>query len=127
MVHAWFNGERYLAPSVEHAYQAEKALKLEDFLKVLKAKSPGQAKKIGRTVEICKDWEARKLAVMERLLREKFSNDHLNTMLLETFPNDLVEGNYWHDNFWGSCNCTSCGDKGLNHLGQLLMAIRDEF
>lgn len=32
----------------------------------------------------------------------------------------LVEGNNWHDKFWGVC-----GGEGENHLGKMLMHIRE--
>lgn len=34
------------------------------------------------------------------------------------FP-DIVEGNQWHDTFWGVCN-----GVGQNNLGQILMNVR---
>lgn len=42
------------------------------------------------------------------------------------FPNkkafeELIEGNYWHDTYWGVCE-----GVGENHLGKLLMEIRNE-
>jgi predicted NAD-dependent protein-ADP-ribosyltransferase YbiA (DUF1768 family) len=33
----------------------------------------------------------------------------------------LVEGNYWHDTFWGVCN-----GVGENYLGEILMHVRQE-
>jgi predicted NAD-dependent protein-ADP-ribosyltransferase YbiA (DUF1768 family) len=44
--------------------------------------------------------------------------------LLATGEEILVEGNTWHDNFWGRCSCRNCRGKGVNHLGQLLMERR---
>ena len=32
----------------------------------------------------------------------------------------LVEGNDWHDRFWGVCR-----GQGKNHLGKLLMRVRE--
>ena len=46
-----------------------------------------------------------------------------------------VEGNHWHDTYWGVCNpeafgkppCTKgCGGTGENQLGKILMRVRDE-
>jgi predicted NAD-dependent protein-ADP-ribosyltransferase YbiA (DUF1768 family) len=67
------------------------------------------------------DWESVKLQVMEDLLVQKFADEHLEKQLQETGDADLIEGNYWGDDFWGV-------DKkkgGKNHLGKLLMKIRD--
>jgi predicted NAD-dependent protein-ADP-ribosyltransferase YbiA (DUF1768 family) len=33
---------------------------------------------------------------------------------------ELIEGNWWGDTYWGVCN-----GVGENHLGKLLMKIRD--
>jgi len=48
-------------------------------------------------------------------------------MLLATLDAELIEGNAWHDNFWGDCFCEKCRDiEGLNVLGNILMRIREE-
>jgi len=36
----------------------------------------------------------------------------------------FVQG--WHDKFWGICICTKCANKGENHLGKILMEVREE-
>ena len=41
-------------------------------------------------------------------------------MLIKTAPAHLIEGNTWHDTFWGVYN-----GKGLNYLGRILEEIRD--
>ena len=43
----------------------------------------------------------------------------------EIFTGELVleEGNTWHDTFWGVDAKTG---EGLNHLGRILMKVRDE-
>jgi Lar family restriction alleviation protein len=73
------------------------------------------------------DWEYIKDEVMEKLLKEKFSTPCLKQKLIETKGNKLVEGNVWHDNYWGDCKCHKCKNKkGLNKLGKILMKIRHE-
>ena len=52
--------------------------------------------------------------------------EDLKEMLLQTGDEELVEGNYWHDVYFGVCSCPKCGNKGENHLGKLLMKIRSE-
>jgi predicted NAD-dependent protein-ADP-ribosyltransferase YbiA (DUF1768 family) len=47
----------------------------------------------------------------------------LRTLLLATNGHELVEGNKHGDTFWGVDLCTNVGD---NHLGKLLMQVRDE-
>jgi len=61
------------------------------------------------------------LANMFRVLVVKFVGDiELITKLLNTRPAKLIEGNKYGDTFWGVCD-----GKGLNHLGEMLMTIRD--
>ena len=80
---------------------------------------------MGKTVVLRKDWEPQKVNVMLDLLRRKFRQPDLRKMLLDTGDQKLVEGNGWHDNFWGKCICAKC-PKGKNVLGQLLMQVRSE-
>jgi ribA/ribD-fused uncharacterized protein len=86
-----------------------------------------EAKKFGRTLVIREDWEEIKLQVMQYALNKKFApGSELAKMLLATGHINLVETNYWHDNFWGDCYCQKCADiKGQNHLGEMLMRIRE--
>lgn len=108
-------------PSVEHAYQACKTLKLEDKIIISKLPTPGKAKRYGKTVNIKPDWESVKVQTMLELLRKKFSNPELEEKLLNTGNSILVEENTWGDEFWGVCR-----GKGYNILGRLLMKVRDE-
>ena len=110
-------------PSVEHAYQAAKTLDKDERKVFHKRPLPtaGESKKLGRKLKMRPDWESVKLQVMEELLVQKFADDLLKKQLQETGEATLVEGNYWGDDFWGV-------DKkkgGKNHLGKLLMKIRD--
>jgi N-glycosidase YbiA len=111
----------YRYSSVEHAYQAAKAVNAKDMVAIANAATPGQAKKLGRTVERLPNFDAIKLAVMEDCLRYKFQSPYLRYLLVSTAPHELVEGNWWGDTFWGVCR-----GVGENHLGKLLMKIRDE-
>lgn len=114
--------------SVEHAYQAAKTLDEETRLVVCNLPTPGSAKRVGRHLKLRDGWEEMKLSVMESLVREKFKLHELRNMLVETHPAYLVEGNTWHDNFWGVCLCneTCESSDGLNHLGKILMKVREE-
>lgn len=113
-------------PSVENAYVASKSLKRSDWEKVSQM-SAGESKRYGRkTIELRKDFDDIKLHLMEDFLRQKFSYSDLITKLFNTGNQPLVEGNYWHDNFWGSCYCVKCNNSGNNNLGKLLMKIRGE-
>lgn len=89
---------------------------------ISKVSTAGKVKKFGRSkIKVRKDWGDIKLKVMEFGLRKKFQHNDLKEMLLSTGDNKLVEGNWWKDIFWGVCD-----GIGENHLGKLLMKIRDE-
>ena len=113
-------GDRFLYPTVEHAYQAAKT-DLRWRAGLQSARTPADAKRQARALALLPDWEARKLPVMEDLLRQKFAHPELRSLLLATGDAELVEGNTWGDTFWGVCR-----GRGQNHLGRLLMAIRAE-
>lgn len=117
-------GETY--PSVEHAYQAAKTKSPKWKRKIREAKTPGLAKRYGQKAPLRKDWDEVRLRVMEELVRRKFTeNVELRRALLKTGNMRLVEGNTWGDRFWGK---VVVGTKlvGKNHLGKILMKIRDE-
>jgi len=102
-------------PSVENAYQAAKTVSKHDRERIRQC-SPSAAKQLGRRVKMRPDFN--RLAVMESLLRSKFSNPALAAQL-KAVKGEIVEENTWGDRFWGVCG------TGQNHLGRLLMAIRD--
>lgn len=105
-------------PSSEHAFQAAKTDDKEEQDKIRKANTPAEAKKLGRLVSLRENWENEKIGVMESILIAKFTqNQDLLDKLLATGDAELVEGNH---TFWGVCN-----GEGKNHLGKLLMKIRD--
>ena len=111
--------------TVEHGFQAAKTLDPVEQELVLNCSTPGRAKRQGRKVTLRGDWDEVKLNVMAKLVRWKFQqNPVLGGRLLATGNALLIEGNTWHDNFWGSCTCSRCKNRGKNHLGQILMAVR---
>ena len=114
-----FEGERYTTS--EHAYQAAKTLDPWEKRIIRECGSPGKAKKLGRCVKVRPDWDSVKLSVMETILRSKFQNPWLRSLLIDTGEIELVEHNTWNDVFWGFSN-----GVGENNLGKLLMKIRDE-
>jgi N-glycosidase YbiA len=108
-------------PTVEHAYQWEKMAHPEDRARVLKAKTPGDAKRMGRRGIMRPGWDRVKDNIMLQLLRYKFQQPLRAKMLLETGDEELQEGNNWGDYYWGICN-----GFGENRLGKLLMQVRAE-
>lgn len=114
-------------PTSEHMYMACKTTDPAIQEQIRKAYTPGYAKKLGRQLTLHPDWEQIKDLAMLRVLRAKFKyNKEHHKLLLATGNKQLIEGNYWHDNYWGSCMCKRCGNKGKNMLGQLLMQVRNE-
>jgi ribA/ribD-fused uncharacterized protein len=113
-------------PTSEHAYQWAKCETDEDRKKILECVTPSQVKALGHKIPCdIKKWDKNKVAVMEEILLQKFSGT-LKSRLLETGDAELIEGNYWHDNYWGQCYCAKCKKNvGLNHLGKTLMRVRE--
>ena len=110
-----------LFPTMEHYFQASKANNQKDYLFIANAPTPGDAKRLGRRIQLRPDWEEVKDNVMLIGLRKKFADPELRDLLLATGDEELVEGNYWGDTYWGVCN-----GIGQNKLGKLLMQVREE-
>jgi ribA/ribD-fused uncharacterized protein len=124
-------------PSVEHFYVAMKVNDEQlingvyytpaDFREVIsKIQNPADVKKIGSKIKLRTGWDDKKLDLMNWAVRQKFKDERLSELLLSTGDQELIEGNWWHDNFYGSCSCSKCGNKGDNNLGKILMTVRDE-
>lgn len=107
-------------PSVENAYQAMK-MKNENDRKRFIAIKASAAKKLGRTLPMRDDWDTVKLDIMYILVKQKFSNLVMRDMLLATGDAELQEGNWWGDVYWGTVN-----GVGENHLGKIIMRVREE-
>jgi len=119
-------------PSVEHYYVA---LKIKNDQQIdgryityidcremiAKMTDAAKVKQFGKILKIRKDWDDVKLDVMLWGIREKFKNEDLRQLLMETGEEELVEGNWWGDKFWGVSN-----GEGENHLGKILMRVREE-
>lgn len=121
-------------PTVEHAYQAAKTINLYDRKRIQEAGTPGEAKRIGRSVVLRSGWEFIKVQVMYELIREKFEPLEMRKLLEETGDQMLVEGNDWGDAFWGVAaryttvakNRRTVTNHGENWLGRILMNVRKE-
>lgn len=112
-------------PTSEHAFQAAKTTSQEAAREIAALPTPGQAKRAGRKVAMRPDWDLVRISVMQSILFAKFrQNPDLAEKLLATGFAKLVEGNVWHDNFWGICKCANCGSSGQNHLGESLQLVR---
>jgi len=110
--------------SVEHYYQAAKTTNEFDYNYIMNSGlTPGRVKKFAKTITIRDDWDSVKLIVMEELTKMKYmQNKELQNKLRETRGSYIIETNYWGDIFWGVCD-----GVGENHLGKIIMKVRDEF
>ena len=111
-------------PSTEHAYQAAKWPQNQrtQFLNV----TAGQSKHLGKAAPKLnvKRWNKNKVELMRALVYQKFEkNLMLRKKLMEMEGYILDERNSWGDTFWG----TDESGNGENHLGLILMSVRDKF
>ena len=114
------NGDTW--PSVEHAYQAMKTKNqgTRDMIRT-RCPTPSDARFVGKALNIRPDWEKIKLPLMRKLVKLKFEqNPELMAKLKATGDRVLIEGNFWNDTYWGMCR-----GYGQNHLGQILMEVRN--
>jgi len=120
------NGSRKgpIIPLYPIDYQAQKFTDEEHFEKIRTAKTPRNAKSLGRSrkVKIRQDWEHVKDDIMRKAVRAKFeTHDDLREILLATGDRELIE-NAPRDYYWG------CGAlrTGKNMLGKILMEVREQ-
>lgn len=115
--------------STEAAYQASKTTDQELRKKFIHL-GPSEAKRLGNEIELRSDWNEVREAIMRELLEQKFARGQFSQLLQMTAPRALVEGNHWHDTYWGVCNgkCKYGPHPayGENYLGIALMEIRDD-
>ena len=126
----FFLSNFYIAPVVyngltfqsnEAAFQAQKTLNEGQRRKFMRL-APSNAKMKGRKVVLREDWEEVKDQIMYEICLAKFTqNKELKEKLLATGDEELVEGNTWHDTYWGVYN-----RRGKNKLGKILMRVREE-
>lgn len=122
-----FKWRGYTWPGGEWAYQWSKNPTARFAAEMLEADSALEAKRLGRHTTAQPNWEMRKDADMWDMLKFGKFNRLKQVMaknLRDTGDAVLVEGNHWHDNYWGVCYCGSCPGEGQNMLGRLLMVVR---
>lgn len=119
-----FDGLDY--PTLEHAYQASKTTVYALRCQIRDARSPGAAKRMGTALELRPGFYTHGIALntMEGLVTQKFvRHKPLRALLLETGTRQLVEG-YTGTRLWGMVH-TENGWEGDNHLGIILMLVRE--
>lgn len=131
------NGDKYL--TAEHWMMAEKARLFNDeetLAKILKAKHPSEAKKLGRLVSNFDSdvWEGKRSEIVASGNKLKFGqNKSIKEFLMNTGDRVLVEASPV-DKIWGiglaqDHKHVESPDKwkGLNLLGYALMEVRASF
>ena len=114
-----FEGLSY--ESTEASFQSAKTIDLE-LRKEFASLKPGKAKRKGREIALRANWDSIRNNIMYECVKDKFTrNIDLQEKLLNTGDSILIEGNYWHDTYWGVCD-----GVGENNLGKILMQIRGE-
>lgn len=117
---------------VEGFYQASKFIGINDTIAeiIREEPSPSKAKQIARnyqhtelTHEQSKEWhDSKKLYIMKRGVLLKFlGNYDLQILLISTGDSVLIEYAPW-DEYWGAGK----HGYGLNMLGKILMAVRQD-
>lgn len=115
------DGQAY--QNAEAAFQAQKCSDPKEKA-AFQTLSGKEAKQRGRKVAAIPDWDKVRLNVMKTVVRNKFLQNHaLAERLVSTGHIPLIEGNAWGDVFWGVDSRTG---KGGNHLGKILMMVREE-
>ena len=122
--------------TVENAYVAGKTMNPSIRYRISQM-SPWQAKGFGKKIlkediSANPEWDDNyRVWLMEELIFQKFSlNLELKEKLIETGDRKIIEGNNWHDNFFGICFCGKCPEdkkrpaEQHNHLGIILMDVR---
>ena len=119
----------------EHFFVWCKTNNPEHKMEILNAPTPAIAKKMGSPkgyimpdgrlfkIDLRPDWDVVKDPAMIAGLELKFGqNADIRQALVATYPEDIQEGNWWNDTYWGVCN-----GQGENNLGKILMQVRSEF
>lgn len=109
--------------NAESAFQAQKIIDEKEQYKFINLNA-SQARKLGKTIVLREDWEEVKDNIMYEIVKRKFTvNKELQQKLIDTKDEELVEGNWWHDTYWGVDSKTGIGK---NKLGKILMKVREE-
>ena len=117
-----YNGEEF--SSTEAAYQFSKAKAMHDNFnarRIQSAKTGLHAMRIAEKVETDGNWKAKKVKVMEGILKQKLRvSEKTKKALIETGSKEIKEDT--HHEFWGRGK----EDKGQNMLGKIWMGLRDK-
>ena len=96
-----------------------------------------RARELARKLKKRLDWTPElSLHLTRQITLDKFRRSpNLRSLLLTTRHELIVAENNWHEQFWGHCICNTrpgkygrkdvCLMPGSNHLGRVLMAVRE--
>lgn len=116
--------EDIVYPTVEHYYQAQKSDDINVRKAIADLNAPNRAKSAGRRIKIKDNWGNIKIDIMRTGINLKFDqNLELANKLINTYPLEIIEGNFHGDIFWG---VSLKINEGYNWLGKLLMEKRKE-
>lgn len=107
--------------TTEQLYQACKCKRNDQFV-LFDGLTAAESKKFGRQVEMRSDWDIIRLPVMFRIQMLKYTQPKFKSLLGQTRGLYIEETNDWKDCFFGVCN-----GIGENHLGKIIMDIRDNY
>ena len=122
-----FSWQGRVAQTAEHHYNAAKTNDLSEKARVYDQETPGRAKREGQKVTLREGWDDHlKGDCMASIIEAKFApGTELAQRLTQTGNALLIEGNRWHDQYWGQCGCEKHYHwPGANMLGRILMARR---
>lgn len=106
------NMSAYEAQKISDYYEKKKFADLDGLV----------AYELGKRIKTTDDFEENKLNIMKKIVYAKFvQNEELKRKLLDTGDKILICSNYYGDKFYGVVE-----GKGKNHLGKILMEVRDE-
>lgn len=127
-----YNG--VIFPSSEHAYMSAKSdeeiehngrtFLWKEFCRRPDIK-PSTIKGESRFLTVPENWDKIKVSIMYLCLISKFRNPLLRDRLIATGDENIQEGNWHGDIFWG-VDLRQNPNVGENNLGRLLMKVRDE-
>ena len=131
----FFKPDKNVYKSSEHLYQALKSKDPSWHEYIRSIEFPTKTKTAARkllsntpslfdgdlTFIMRSDWDKVKLQAMEMILYLKFSQNEDLKEKLKNLQGHIEERNCWGDTFWGTVE-----GIGQNHLGKLLMKVRND-
>lgn len=114
--------ENHVYPTSEHAFQAAKTFDPAERAAIAMLKTPGEAKRAGRKLNLRPDWEDVRFSVMVEILYSKALSHKDFRETLESTKDAIIIENSPTDYVWG---CGADG-SGQNLLGKALMKVRNE-